>query len=246
MYTNQNPPKLAHYTKAVEELKEQFDEQQLVAIRSQYAKPGRAITAQELTAALNYKDIGGANLVYGFLGKLVAEKVGFSVEDKPNGRPGWCRAIATGDGKKEHFTWIMRRDFAEALRIAGIVDPEDDGALIDAPDIDLNVNTVESSLEGRKKLVVHLRRERSRGLVETKKAAAESLACEICGFDSNETYGVPYCEAHHIKPIGEKEVITETKLEDLVLVCANCHRIIHSKVPPYEIREVREVLERRR
>ena len=246
MYSNDNPPKQSDYTSAVAKLKEKFDEQQLTAMRAQYSNPGRAITAQELTEGLKYKDIGGANLVYGFLGKLVAEEIGFSVEDRPGGRPGWWRSISTGDGKKEHFTWIMRPEFAEAIRLAGIVNQENDGGHIDAPDVDIVRTSVDSSLEGRKKLVYHLRRERSRGLVETKKASAKSLSCEICGFNSEETYGIPYCEAHHIKPLGDYESTAETKLEDLALVCANCHRIIHSKMPPYEINEVRAMLEKRR
>ena len=59
------------------------------------------------------------------------------------------------------------------------------------------------------------------------------LYCEICNFDFREHYPLPlaedgYAEAHHVRPLSEiLGDVTETKLEDLILVCSNCHRMIH-------------------
>lgn len=77
------------------------------------------------------------------------------------------------------------------------------------------------------KLVTHLGRERRQDLVRFKKANAVSLACVGCGFGSFKKYGIDYCEVHHLTPLSELETESETTLEDLAIVCANCHRVIH-------------------
>jgi 5-methylcytosine-specific restriction protein A len=59
------------------------------------------------------------------------------------------------------------------------------------------------------------------------------LACHCCGFDFRAAYGEQgdgYIECHHVVPLhasGE----TQTRLDDLVLICANCHRMIHRRSP---------------
>ena len=61
------------------------------------------------------------------------------------------------------------------------------------------------------------------------------LRCACCGFDFYSTYGdvgKGFIEAHHTKPISElHENGEKTKIEDLALVCANCHRMLHRKRP---------------
>ncbi len=101
--------------------------------------------------------------------------------------------------------------------------------------------------EGRRRLVYHLQRERNRAVVKAKKRQVSSLDCEICGFSFGETYGAvasDYCEAHHLRPLGEVESTTQTRMEDLAILCANCHRVVHLRNPPYELDEVRKVLAR--
>jgi 5-methylcytosine-specific restriction enzyme A len=56
-------------------------------------------------------------------------------------------------------------------------------------------------------------------------------ACQVCGFDFKKTYGKHgegFIHVHHIKPISEikKEVIVNPK-DDLTVLCANCHSMIH-------------------
>lgn len=77
------------------------------------------------------------------------------------------------------------------------------------------------------------RRERDRGIrkrkIQAVVAAGEDIACEVCGFDFGRVYGERgdgYIEVHHVRPLhvsGE----TDTRLDDLALVCANCHRMCH-------------------
>ena len=84
--------------------------------------------------------------------------------------------------------------------------------------------------EGAATLRTHLRRERSRSLVERFKKQLEAVACAVCGFDFRETYGElgdGFIEAHHKVPVANLKPGTKTRLEDLAAVCANCHRMLH-------------------
>jgi 5-methylcytosine-specific restriction enzyme A len=97
---------------------------------------------------------------------------------------------------------------------------------------------IDEAEEGRILTRAHLVRERSRKLVEAKKTAvlrtSGTLACEVCGFDFSVTYGdrgTGFIEVHHALPIHLLVPGTKTKLDDLHLLCANCHRMIHSRRP---------------
>ncbi len=87
-------------------------------------------------------------------------------------------------------------------------------------------------------------RQRSRTLVKDAKerfiAKHGRLFCEVCGFDFGEQYGIDYIEAHHIRAIADYDEDDETVIEDLAMLCANCHRIIHSQTPPLTIEELKQ------
>ncbi len=92
--------------------------------------------------------------------------------------------------------------------------------------------------EGGVIMRLHKRYERDPKLVREKRKAAlatGSLACEVCGFDFEATYGqlgAGYIEVHHLKPVHTLIRGAKTKLADLALLCANCHRMAHrSRVP---------------
>ncbi|USU03887.1 HNH endonuclease [Sphingomonadaceae bacterium OTU29LAMAA1] len=99
--------------------------------------------------------------------------------------------------------------------------------------------------EGGVIMRLHKRYERDPRLVREKRkaaAAAGSLACEVCGFDSEEAYGelgVGYIEVHHTEPVHTLAPDTKTKLDDLALLCANCHRMLHRGRTPKSIVELR-------
>jgi len=84
---------------------------------------------------------------------------------------------------------------------------------------------------------MHFAHERSRRIVEAKKARAAAvgqLTCNVCGFDFEVTYGVigrGFIECHHRLPLSDLAAGHRTKLADLALVCANCHRMIHRRRP---------------
>ena len=56
-------------------------------------------------------------------------------------------------------------------------------------------------------------------------------SCQVCGFNFFEHYGElgrDYIEVHHIRPLSSlDEEVPVDPAEDLVCLCANCHRMMH-------------------
>jgi len=108
---------------------------------------------------------------------------------------------------------------------------------------DVDIHTL-AATEGRRRLILHLQRERNQTIVRKKKKQAASFDCEVCKF-SFGCYGSVasnYCEVHHLLPLSEVENTTQTRMEDLAILCANCHRVVHLHNPPYTLDEVRRML----
>jgi 5-methylcytosine-specific restriction enzyme A len=101
--------------------------------------------------------------------------------------------------------------------------------------------------EGRVLTRAHLVRERNRKLVEAKKREALEvkgrLTCEA--FDFQAAYGdrgSGFIEAHHALPLHMLQPGTKTRLADLRLLWANCHRMVHSRRRWLTIDELRSCL----
>ncbi|MFE7746603.1 HNH endonuclease [Nocardia sp. NPDC057455] len=99
--------------------------------------------------------------------------------------------------------------------------------------------------EGRLLKRWHYSRERDRGLRQRKINTFAKLNgcvfCEVCGFDFESVYGARgsmFAECHHIVPLHASGDTT-TSLDELILLCSNCHRMIHRGTPwltPDELR----------
>jgi hypothetical protein len=96
--------------------------------------------------------------------------------------------------------------------------------------------TEDEAIEGLRRLRQHYARERCRSLIERKRQDFARrhdgrVFCEVCRFDFAERYPEPlgrgFIEVHHLSPLSTRDEPRRTGLEDLLLVCANCHRIIH-------------------
>lgn len=107
----------------------------------------------------------------------------------------------------------------------------------------------EGGEEGRMLSRVHRSRERNRKIVNKKKSQVLEregrLQCEACGFDYAETFGERgwgFIEAHHTKPVETLLPGSKTKVGDLALLCANCHRMIHVARPWLTVEELCRLL----
>jgi len=87
-------------------------------------------------------------------------------------------------------------------------------------------------------------RSRNRALIEAKKANSD-YKCEVCDFQFEHFYGgigQGYIVAHHLKPIASGP--TKTKLDDIALVCPNCHAMLHMEDPPLTLANLRGRIKR--
>lgn len=156
------------------------------------------------------------------------------------------RAVKGGIGQSN--VWFADKEESQGIvtRVLALINEKAIPAL---PDVDQS----QSILEGNPRLVAHLRRERSSAIVKAKKEAVlratGKLCCEACGFDFKDIYGEfgdGFCEVHHLQPLSKADGVVKTELEDLAIVCSNCHRIIHRTDPMLSISSLTKHLLRQR
>ena len=70
----------------------------------------------------------------------------------------------------------------------------------------------------------------------------KKLFCEVCKFSFSDKYGSrgnEFIEVHHTTPISNSNSDGDyICLDDLVLLCSNCHSMIHSKQPWLSIKDL--------
>lgn len=115
----------------------------------------------------------------------------------------------------------------------------------------IDIDEYFANKEGQPRFKKHLIRERDPTLIDRKKQKIlkekGKLQCEVCEFDFESFYGVigkHFCEVHHLIPLYQADGLIETKLDDLAIVCSNCHRMIHKKDPIFTIDELKKLLKK--
>lgn len=68
--------------------------------------------------------------------------------------------------------------------------------------------------------------------------------CKVCDISFDERYGsfgAGYIHVHHVDPLamGARDVDPRS---DLVPVCPNCHAMLHRRVPPFSVDELKELM----
>lgn len=107
-----------------------------------------------------------------------------------------------------------------------------------------------SGKEGRLLTRIHVYKERDKDLAKRvkkdfRKKNDGRLHCEACGMVPTEVYGEDgesCMDAHHKIPIEELQPDSVTLAEDMAILCASCHRIVHSKKPCLTVAQVQELL----
>jgi len=125
-----------------------------------------------------------------------------------------------------------------------------DGQGFEAKPPDIDYDAI-GAVEGRRRFVQHLAAERVPSLARAKKQQVLDqtgrLACEVCGFDFAEfykPYADKFCEVHHRRALGDLDAPSRTTLEDLAVLCSNCHRVIHLIKPMPTVEDLRRHLSR--
>lgn len=176
----------------------------------------RSISAVRLKLA----NFAALDPTYPGIGMRASGRGDAEVWDRYNNQPEYLAALAAA----------IRR--VAALAVVELAEPGED----EAP-------------EGRLLYRFHALRERDRRLVERRKHRAlqtdGTLACEACGFDFFARYGAVgtgYIECHHLLPLAWAADNHITRLADLALLCANCHRMAHRLRPWPAVSDVTALL----
>lgn len=71
--------------------------------------------------------------------------------------------------------------------------------------------------------------------------------CQACRLNYEDKYGAigaQLIHVHHLTPLAEiGEAYEVDPIRDLVPLCATCHHVVHSRVPPYSVEEVRKAIQ---
>ncbi|OGG93626.1 MAG: HNH endonuclease [Candidatus Lambdaproteobacteria bacterium RIFOXYD2_FULL_50_16] len=152
------------------------------------------------------------------------------------------RAVKGGIGQSNVWYADSTEAQVHVKRVLKLIETGEDEKLLDV-DGDL------SGKEGNPRFVAHLRRERNSKIVKQKKAAilreTGALRCEVCKFDFKSFYGKlgsDFCEVHHLLQLSKADGLVKTKLDDLAVVCSNCHRIIHKHDPMLSLNQLKKVI----
>jgi len=102
------------------------------------------------------------------------------------------------------------------------------------------------AVEGKLLTRIHVYKERDKAFAARAKKFYKDknggkLFCEGCGMDPLATYGSEgerCLEAHHRVPIEELQPDSITTVVEMAIVCASCHRIIHSQKPCLSVDDV--------
>lgn len=75
---------------------------------------------------------------------------------------------------------------------------------------------------------------------------AHGTSCSVCGFSFAAAYGaigLGYIHVHHLTPLSHiKQGHAVNGAVDLRPVCPNCHAMLHTRNPPWQIEELRAQL----
>ena len=86
-------------------------------------------------------------------------------------------------------------------------------------------------------------RKRNRDIIEEKKRYSNGK-CESCGFSFPNRYRIKKdcLVAHHKIPIGARTHSSKTTVDDIALLCPNCHSVAHTSNPPLSIEQIKKLL----
>ncbi|WP_306472500.1 HNH endonuclease [Bacillus toyonensis] len=104
----------------------------------------------------------------------------------------------------------------------------------------------EAFAKGRQILKAYLSYKRNSKVIKLAKERFKQLhggklSCEVCGFEFYKAYG-DFIEGHHTVPVSELKEGSVTKVEDIIMVCANCHRMLHRKKPWLSKKQLKSIL----
>jgi len=158
-----------------------------------------------------------------------------------------ARAVERESGKRIKIAADSYTVDANSLRATGRITAES-AALLDSL-LD-GIVVVDADLpgerEGKRRESRHMAVERS-SVLRSRAFRHHGTDCNVCGFSFAAMYGAigdGFAEVHHLAPLGslEREVLVNPTT-DVVVLCANCHRMVHREDPPLTPDALRRVVD---
>jgi hypothetical protein len=157
-----------------------------------------------------------------------------------------ARAIQRESGKRIKIASDAYVVDANSLRATGRI-TEDSAAMLDTVlgEGSVIVEDEHGELEGRRRETRHEVIERSSRL-RSRALAYHGPDCRVCGFSFAGTYGPlgdGFAEVHHLAPLATSTgAVLVDPVTDVVVLCANCHRMVHRKDPPLTPDDLRSAI----
>jgi 5-methylcytosine-specific restriction protein A len=154
--------------------------------------------------------------------------VGFKLQNLRNALTG--EGLSNTSKTDRKVTEEFGDDSREVARLAQLI--RSSTQFLDVDDYQLPDDIEDEYYEGKTAFALHRKTERSKGLrrdLLSKRKDAE-LKCAICDLsrpDLERPLHEALFEVHHVFPLSEVDGQTKTKLRDVELLCASCHRGIH-------------------
>lgn len=116
-------------------------------------------------------------------------------------------------------------------------------------DFEANLELSGEFNEGKLVERTHLARERNTQVITLAKSNFKTkhgkLFCQVCGFDFEEIYGElgkNFIEGHHTIAVSEMKQDHKTKVEDIAILCSNCHRMVHKRRPWLGMDDLKKII----
>lgn len=200
-------------------------------LQTHYFSPDRTITATQMAKAMGFRNYNASNLHYGACARMVGEKLGWLPDTT-------LFVLVNFEKPDREWLWIMRSEVAQTIETLGFVGesmstiPEEilnTTVLFEGALKTITINAYERNPAAREQCILH-----------------HGCCCSVCGIMMADKYGEiaqGYVHVHHLRQLsdinGEYQV---DPIHDMRPVCPNCHSVIHMKIPPYTVEEVRELI----
>ena len=214
------------YLDAFRSVESQLNDKQRSILANHYAAPEHTATARQLALSVGYASHAPVNSQYGVLARRLCELLGQTLNPHVD-----ILALASRSAGRE-LDLTLWSEVVSALDSLGWADaasplPEGRREIMAAV-------AWEGQIRERLALDRHRdRRLRESALEEARRRSPDGrLRCQVpgCGFDFAAVYGPigdGYMHVHHTRPVATYADGDETRLEDLAVVCANCHAMVH-------------------
>jgi 5-methylcytosine-specific restriction enzyme A len=110
-------------------------------------------------------------------------------------------------------------------------------------------NQQETFLEGAKEIYKEKKRQKRNAELCAKAIEKYGLKCYVCDFNFEGKYGdygAGYIELHHLRLLADSEGERESIVNDVRVVCSNCHSVLHHQGrTPMDIDELKAFVKER-